>query len=522
MNDLLSTSTIFLISIFMTALVLGILIATFIHNNKIKRAKSSANKILDDAIKESERIRKDTLAEAKEEIQQLKLEVDKEIKEKKQETLLFEEKLLKREEMMDNRDATIQKREEFLESKEENVKKSQEEVLKLENEVQKVLDEQIVKLESISKLSVDEARKVVLEKYEEKMEKELVGYMREREDEAKKVADRKANEVLANAMHRYAADVTNEVTVTTVAIPSEDIKGRIIGREGRNIRTFEALTGVDLIIDDMPDVVVLSGFDPIRRETAKRALEKLIKEGRINPTRIEEVVKSVQKEMDAFIIQKGEEVVFELGIGKMHHEIIRLLGCLHFRTSYGQNALQHSKEVAFLSGILAAEIDEDQQLAKRAGLLHDIGKAIDHEAEGSHVELGLDIGRRYKEHKVVLNSIASHHGETEANNVIAVLVGAADALSAARPGARSDSLENYIRRLEQLEELTKNFEGVETAYALQAGREIRVVVDPKKINDEKIYMLARNIKESIEENLQYPGTIKVVVIRETRANEEAK
>ncbi len=516
------TNVFFLISIFIIALFIGIFVATLIHNNKLKKAETSAKNIIDSASKEAEQIRKDTLVETKEEINQLKASADREVKEKKQEYLVLEEKLLKREELMDNRDANVQKREIFLEEKERNVKKNEQKVQDLEEEVQKVLDEQLNKLEVLSKLSVDEARSIVLKKYEDKMEREIVSYMIERESEAKQKADRKANEVLANAMQRYASEVTNEITITTVGIPNEDIKGRIIGREGRNIRTFEALTGVDLIIDDTPDVVVLSGFDPIRRETAKRTLEKLIKEGRINPTRIEEVVKTVEREMDTFIIQKGEEVIFELGIGKMHHEIVRLLGCLHFRTSYGQNALQHSKEVAFLSGILAAEIDEDQQLAKRAGLLHDIGKAIDHEAEGSHVELGLEVGRRYKEHKVVLNAIASHHGDAEPNNTISVLVGIADTLSAARPGARSDSLENYIRRLEQLEELTNNFDGVKSAYALQAGREIRVVVDPKQITDEKTYMLAKNIKESIEDNLQYPGTIKVVVIRETRANEEAK
>ncbi len=374
----------------------------------------------------------------------------------------------------------------------------------------------------ISKLTEEEARKKVMVNVENKMSAEVVSYMKEREEEAKRKADKKANELLANAVQRYASDVVNEVTVTTVDIPNEDIKGRIIGREGRNIRTFEALTGVDLIIDDTPDVVVLSGFDPVRRETARIVLEKLIKEGRINPTRIEEVVKSVQKEMDSFIINKGEETVFELGIGKVHHEITRMIGRLHFRTSYGQNALQHSKEVAFLSGMLAAEIGEDQILAKRAGLLHDIGKAIDHEAEGSHVELGLEVGKRYKEHSVVINAIGSHHGNVEPDNIISVLVAAADALSAARPGARSDSLENYIKRLEQLESLTKEFEGVETAYALQAGREVRVVVNPSQIDDNKTYILAKDIKESIENNLQYPGTIKVVVIRETRADAEAK
>ncbi len=510
------------LSIIIVSVFAGFVMSMILNNSKSKKAGIHADTIIENATKEADKKRKDTLVETREEIHRLKNEAEKEVKEKKQEYLDLEEKIIKREEMINSREENLHKREVTLSDKEDLLKKDQQKIIDLENEIQVKIERQDEVLHELSKLSLEDAKTMILEKVRNKMDTEIATYIRDREDDAKLIADKKAHELLANSIQRYASDVTNEVTVTTVAIPSEDIKGRIIGREGRNIRTFEALTGVDLIIDDTPDVVVLSGFDPVRRETARIVLEKLIKEGRINPTRIEEVVNSVHKEMDSFIINKGEETVFELGLGKVHHEIVRLIGRLHFRTSYGQNALQHSKEVAFLSGLLAAEIDEDQILAKRAGLLHDIGKAIDHEAEGSHVELGLEVARRYKEHPVVLNAIESHHGNIEANCIISVLVGAADALSAARPGARSDSLENYIKRLEQLEKLTSEFNGVDNAYALQAGREVRVVVNPKEVDDDKIFLMAREIKESIEDDLQYPGTIKVVVIRETRADEEAK
>ncbi len=511
-----------LVLIIIISVLVGFLVSKGIMNMKMKRAKVNAQTIIENAELEAEKRKKNTLVEAKEEIHRLKVQSEKEIKEKKQEYLVLEEKHLKREEIISKREENLHKRENMIEKREEEVKNTQQRIIETENKVEKKLLEQEEVLLNIAKLSTEEARDIVMNEVKESMTSEIVTYMKEEEQEAKRKADKTAQVLLANSIQRYASDVTNEATITTVAIPNEDVKGRIIGREGRNIRTFEALTGVDLIIDDTPDVVVLSGYDPIRRETGRIVLEKLIKEGRINPTRIEELVKSVQKEMESTIMNMGEETVFELGIGKVHSEITRLLGCLHFRTSYGQSVLQHAKEVAFLSGLLAAEIGADQVLAKRAGLLHDIGKAVDHEAEGSHVELGMDLARRYKEHPVVLNAIGSHHGNIEADNVISVLVAAADALSAARPGARSDSLENYIKRLEQLEELTNSFDGVESAYALQAGREVRVVVNPNKINDNKTYLLAKDIKKSIEDNLQYPGTIKVVVIRETRANEEAK
>lgn len=385
-----------------------------------------------------------------------------------------------------------------------------------------IIKDQIALLEKISGFSKEKAREMVLKKVEEEMNREIAVYLKEREDEAKLEADRKAKEMIVSSMQRYSSDVTSEQTVSTVELPNDEMKGRIIGREGRNIRTIEAVTGVDLIIDDTPEVIVLSSFDPLRREIAKTTLETLIKDGRIHPARIEELYDKVCEDYKKIIREKGEEALFELGISKVDPEIVELVGKLAFRTSYGQDALAHSKEVAHLAGLMASELGENVSLAKRAGLLHDIGKAIDFEVEGSHVEIGADIAKKHGEDKVIINAIESHHGDKKAEYIISELVAIADALSAARPGARNDSLENYVKRLEELETIGNSIEGVEKTFAMQAGRELRVMVRPDQIDDLSSYKVAREIKDKIEETMQYPGTIKVVVIRETRAEEVAK
>ena len=374
----------------------------------------------------------------------------------------------------------------------------------------------------IAGLSQSEAAEIVFNKLKEEMAMEMAIYVKDETEKAKYESTHKAKVILANAINQYANETIQERTVSVVSLPNDEMKGRIIGREGRNIRSIEAVTGVDLIIDDTPDSVVISCFDPIRREIARRTLEILVSDGRIQPPRIEEVYSKCTKELENEIREEGEKAVFETGIGKIHPELVKLIGRLHFRTSYGQNALAHSKEVAFLAGKLAAEIGEDEILARRAGLLHDIGKAVDHEQEGSHVELGIEIATKFREHATVIDGIASHHGDREPETIISLLVSAADTLSAARPGARSESLDNYIKRLQQLEELTNGFKGVDKAYALQAGRELRIIVKPEEITDAEAYMLAREIKNKIEANMNYPGTIKVTVIRETRAQEVAR
>ena len=388
--------------------------------------------------------------------------------------------------------------------------------------MESILKEQISLLEKISGFSKEKARDLVMKKVEDDMSKEIAVYLRERENDAKLEADKKAKEYLVNSMQKYSADVASEQTVSTVTLPNDEMKGRIIGREGRNIRTIEAITGVDLIIDDTPEVIVLSSFDPLRREIAKVTIENLIKDGRIHPARIEEIYDKVCEDFKTIIREKGEEALFSLSITRVNPELVELIGKLYFRTSYGQNALQHSIEVANLAGLLASELGENVILAKRAGLLHDIGKAIDFEVEGSHVELGYEFARKYGENEVVLNAILSHHGDEKPTHIISELVQIADALSAARPGARNDSLENYIKRLQKLEEIGNSIPGVEKTFAMQAGRELRVIVRPEEVDDLESYKIARNIKDRVEEEMQYPGTIKVVVIRETRAEEIAK
>ena len=513
---------VFSILLVLVGIFVGIIIVFIVNYIRGVNSSKQAESMLEKAKKDADKIKRDYLLEAKEEAHKLKVEVEKEVKEKKNEIKESEERLLVREGNMDRRDQTLQNREQMLEEKENSIINKQREIQKEQEKVEEIKKEQVTLLEKIAGYSKNEARELVLKKVEEMMNLEIASYIKDREAEAKLEVDKKAKTMLVSAMQKYAADVASEQTVTVVTLPNDDMKGRIIGREGRNIRAIEAVTGVDLIIDDTPEAIVVSSFDPLRREIAKVTLDNLIKDGRIHPSRIEEIYDKTVKEMHQKILEYGEEALFELGITKVEPELVEILGKLHFRTSYAQNALQHSIEVGQLTGILAGEIGENVALAKRAGLLHDIGKAIDHEIEGSHVDLGSDLAKKYHENDIVINAIESHHGDSEANSVISVLVSIADALSASRPGARNDSLENYIQRLRELENIANEMEGVSNTYALQAGRELRVIVNPEKVDDLGSYKIARDVKNKIEEEMQYPGTIKVVVIRETRALEEAK
>ena len=512
----------FSILLVIIGLVVGFVISLIINSMKGSMASKKADSMIANAKKEIEKLKRDAAIEQKEEAHKAKMDLDKEIRERKEELKESENRLLQREANIDKRDEMYQKRESALEERENKLSEKQEEIQNEKSKVEEIKKEQLDLLEKISGFSKDKAKELVMVKVRESMAKEISEYIKEAEDEAKLKADKQARELIVTSMQRYAADIASEQTVTVVDLPNDEMKGRIIGREGRNIRTIEAITGVDLIIDDTPEAVVLSSFDPLRREIARVTLESLIKDGRIHPTRIEELYDKVCKDMKQKLTEYGQETTFELGLTKFDPELIEIIGKLHFRTSYGQNALQHSKEVAELSGLLAGELGENVSLAKRAGLLHDIGKAIDHEIEGSHVDIGVDIAKKYHENDVVVNAIASHHGDTQATSVISVIVAIADALSASRPGARNDSLENYINRLSQLEEIGNEIKGVEKTYAVQAGRELRVVVKPEEVDDLEAHRIAREVKEKIEENLKYPGTIKITVIRETRAVEEAK
>ena len=514
--------TVFSILLVLVGIFLGIIIFIIINYIRGIRVNQKADNMLEKAKKEADKIKRDYILEAKEEAQKIKIDTDKEIKEKKAELKESEERLLTREGNMDRRDQTLQNREQMLEERENNIINKQRDLEHEQEKVEEIKKEQIQLLEKIAGYSKEEARELVMKRVEEMMSLEIASYIKDKESEAKLEVDKKAKSLLVSSMQKYASDVSNEQTVTVVSLPNDDMKGRIIGREGRNIRTIESVTGVDLIIDDTPEAIVVSSFDPLRREIARITIETLVKDGRIHPARIEEVYDKTVKEMHNKIIELGNEALFELGITKMDPELIELLGKLHFRTSYGQNVLRHSVEVAQLAGIIAAELGENVTLAKRAGILHDIGKAIDHEVEGSHVDLGSEIASKYKENKIVINAIESHHGNKEATSIISELVAIADALSASRPGARNDSLENYVKRLQDLEAIGKNINGVQSTYAIQAGRELRVIVKPEEIDDLGSFKVARDIKEKIESELQYPGTIKVVVIRETRATEEAK
>ncbi|ANU10581.1 hypothetical protein A1A1_00963 [Planococcus antarcticus DSM 14505] len=507
-------------------IIVGVVVGYFAlkkaNDSNIAGAKNSAKQIVEDAKREAEALKKEALLEAKDENHKLRTETESDIRERRSELQRQENRLLQREENLDRKDDALNKREAGLERKDEALAEKQQHIEQMESKAEEFVRQQQSEMERISSLTREEAKSIILQDVEKELSTDISVMMKESEARAKEESDKKAKNILSLAMQRFAADHVAETTVSVVNLPNDEMKGRIIGREGRNIRTLETLTGIDLIIDDTPEAVILSGFDPIRRETARLALEKLVSDGRIHPARIEEMVEKSRREVDEQIREIGEQTTFDVGVHNLHPDLIKILGRLRYRTSYGQNVLKHSVEVAFLSGLMAAELGEDVTLARRAGLLHDIGKAIDHEVEGSHVEIGVELGTKYKEHPVVINSIASHHGDTEATSIISVIVAAADALSAARPGARSETLENYIRRLEKLEEISESYEGVEKSFAIQAGREIRIMVRPEQIDDMTAHRLARDIRKRIEEELDYPGHIKVTVIRETRAVEYAK
>ena len=483
--------------------------------SKIGNAESKAREIIDEAVKAAETTKKEALLEVKEESIKTKNELEKETKERRAEIQRYEKRVLSKEEALDKRSASMEQREANFSAKEEQLRQR-------EQKVEELNKKRVQELERISELTSEQAKEYLLKTVEEDVKHDTAKMIKELENRAKEEADKKAKEYVVTAIQRCAADHVAETTISVVQLPNDEMKGRIIGREGRNIRTLETLTGVELIIDDTPEAVVLSGFDPIRREVARIALERLIVDGRIHPARIEEMVEKAQKEVETMIREEGEAAAIEVGVPGIHPELLRLLGRMKFRTSYGQNALKHSIEVAQLSGLLAGEIGLDVRMAKRAGLLHDIGKSIDHDVEGSHVQIGTDLCRKYKESPIVINAVEAHHGDTEPQSLIACVVQAADTISAARPGARRETLETYTNRLKQLEEISNQFKGVEKSFAIQAGREIRVMVVPEQVSDEDMVLLARDLAKKIEFEVEYPGQIKVNIIRESRVSDYAK
>lgn len=507
-----------ILSVLITAAVTYFATVTYrkkVAEVKIGSAEEKAREIINEAVKVAETKKREALLEAKEESIKTKNELDKETRERRAEIQNYERRVISKEEALDKKAEQIEKREAGFATKEEELKK-------MKVEVQALHDKSVQELERISGLTSEQAKEFLLKTVEDDVRHDTAKLVKELSAKAKEEAEKKAKEYVVTAIQKCAADHVAETTISVVQLPSDDMKGRIIGREGRNIRTLETMTGVDLIIDDTPEAVILSGFDPIRREVARIALEKLILDGRIHPARIEETVEKAQKEVDSLIRKEGEAAIMEVGVQSIHNELIRLLGKMRFRTSYGQNALRHSIEVAQLAGLLAAEIGVDVRLAKRAGLLHDIGKSVDHEMEGSHIQLGVDLCRKYKESAVVINAVESHHGDVEPQSLIACIVQAADTISAARPGARREVLETYTNRLKQLEDIADSFKGVDKTFAIQAGREIRVMVVPDQVNDDDMVLLARDISKRIESELEYPGQIKINIIRESRVTGYAK
>ena len=486
-----------------------------VSEKKIGNAESKAREIIDEAIKTAESKKKEALLEAKEENLKTKNELDKEVRERRAEIQHYEKRVL-------NKEETIDKKMDSYEKKEAALKVKEEELAVMKAKVESLNEQRVQELERISGLTSEQAKDYLLKTVEEEVKHETAKLIKENEARVKEESEKRAKDIIVNAIQKCSTDHVSETTISVVNLPNDEMKGRIIGREGRNIRTIETLTGVDLIIDDTPEAVILSSFDPIRREVARIALEKLIVDGRIHPARIEEMVEKAQKEVETMIREEGEAASLEVGVHGLHPELIKLLGRMKFRTSYGQNALKHSIEVAHLSGLIAAEIGLDVRVAKRAGLLHDIGKSVDHDMEGTHIQLGVDICRKYKESAIVINAVEAHHGDVEPESLIACVVQAADAISASRPGARRETLETYTNRLKQLEDITDSFEGVEKSFAIQAGREIRVMVVPEKVSDADMVLMARDISKQIEAELEYPGQIKVNVIRESRVTDYAK
>lgn len=513
-----------LISI-ITGIVFG-LIGSLIYRNALKSQRDSIEidrrKIIKEAEKDSESIKKEASLDAKNIIFQAKIETEKELKERRSDLNYLEKRLRHKEETIERKFDQTERREGDLSKREKEYNSRERSLQEKENRYTQLIKEQIQVLESLSEITKEEARKEILKRTEDEAKFETAKLAKRIEDEAKETADKKAKEILGLAIQRYASDYVADATVTAVSLPNDEMKGRIIGREGRNIRALEAATGVDLIVDDTPEMVTLSAFDPVRREIARLSLERLITDGRIHPTRIEEIAEKVKKEIELNIREEGEKAIFDLGLSGIHPELIKTLGRLKYRTSYGQNVLQHSREVAYFSGIMASELGVNTKFAKRAGLLHDIGKAIDHETEGSHQEIGANLARKYGENNKVINAIMVHHGDGDTITVEAALVAAADALSAARPGVRRESIEHYLKRLENLERMALSFKGVDKCYAIQAGREIRIIVKPNDINDEVSSMIARELAQKIESEMSYPGQIKVTVIRESRYVEYAK